>query len=133
MTDVIVSYEGALRCRAEHQDSGIILLTDAPKDHHGQGENFSPSDLLSVALGSCILSVMGIAAQSMNLEINGASATVSKQMHNAPRRIGQIAVSVHIPGSFDPTQRTKLEAAAHACPVHQVLGIDAPITIDWVS
>jgi uncharacterized OsmC-like protein len=133
MLDTVVSYEGSLRCRAEHADSGAVVLTDAPKDHHGQGESFSPSELLSVSLGSCILSVMGIAARSMNIDIIGATATVGKEMANAPRRIARIAVTVRVPGSFDDRQRAKLEAAAHACPVHNVLGIEAPIKIEWMG
>jgi putative redox protein len=108
MTDMVVSYEGALRCRARHEESGTILVTDAPRDHHGQGESFSPSDLLSVSLGSCILSIMAIAARSIDTDIPGATATVAKEMEtipNMPRRISRIAVEVRIPGTFDRRQR----------------------------
>ncbi len=133
MLETIVSYEGNLRCRSEHADSGTIVLTDAPRDNHGQGESFSPSELLSLSLGSCILSIMGIAARSMDTDIVGATAIVTKEMANAPRRIARIAVTVRVPGHFDERQRAKLEAAAHACPVHNVLGIAAPITIDWIG
>ena len=133
MLDTVISYEGGLRCRAEHAGSGMVVLTDAPKDNHGQGEGFSPSEMLSISLGSCILSTMGIAARSMNTDITGATASVAKEMADGPRRIARISVRVHVPGNFDDRQRTKLEAAAHACPVHNVLGIDAPITIDWTG
>jgi uncharacterized OsmC-like protein len=133
MLDTVVTYDGNLRCWAKHAESGAVVLTDAPKDHHGQGETFSPSELLSVSLGSCILSIMGIAARSMSIDITGATATVSKEMVNAPRRIARIAVAVRVPGSFDDRQRAKLEAAAHACPVHNVLGIEAPITVEWAG
>lgn len=131
MSQIVVSYEGGLRCRAEHPNSATVILTDAPKDHHGKGEGFSPSELLSVSLGSCILSIISIAAQAMRTEITGATATVVKEMGNRPRRITDIGVEVRIPGSFDQGQRAKLEAAAHACPVHRVLGIEAPITMLW--
>jgi uncharacterized OsmC-like protein len=133
MADTIVSYEGQLRCRAEHSASGAVIVTDAPKDHHGRGEGFSPSDLLSVSLGGCILSIMGIAANAVDADIAGATATVSKDMADAPRRIARIAVHVRVPGRFNARQRAKLEAAAHSCPVHGVLGIAAPITIDWTG
>ena len=74
MSGTVVVYAGKLRCRAEHDESGAILVTDALKDNHGLGEGFSPSDLLSVSLGGCILSIMGIAAQSMNGDIARAAA-----------------------------------------------------------
>ena len=131
MSEIVVSYEGGLRCRSEHAESGVIAFTDAPKDHHGQGLSFSPSELLSVSLGSCILTIMDIAAQSIGVDIAGATATISKEMANNPRRIAQISAIVRVPGTLDDRQRAKLEAAAHACPVHNVLGIDAPIIIQW--
>jgi putative redox protein len=131
MSEVQVSYEGGLRCRSEHAESGALIMTDAPKDHHGQGASFSPSEMLSVSLGSCILTIMGIAAQSIGVDIAGATATITKKMSNNPRRIAQISATVRIPGSLNERERAKLEAAAHACPVHNVLGIDAPIIIQW--
>lgn len=131
MVDTVVAYEGGLRCRTEHAGSQAVVLTDAPADNHGSGNGFSPTDLLSVSLGSCILSVMGIAAQSMDLDISGATATVSKEMANSPRRITQILVTVRVKGSFDNRQRRALAAAAHACPVRVALAIEVPITIEW--
>lgn len=133
MSDTIIVYEGGLRCRADHADSGTVIVTDAPKDHHGLGQSFSPSELLSVSLGSCILSIMGIAAQSMNIDVTGATATVTKEMANSPRRIARISVVVRVPGDLDAKQRQKLEMAAHACPVHNVLGIEAPIMMEWMG
>ena len=133
MVETLVSYEGGLRCRAEHSETSTVILTDAPKDHHGKGEGFSPSELLSVSLGSCILSMMAIAAQSMGIDLVGATAKVSKEMSNTPRRISRLSVVVRVPGSFDDRQKAKLTAAAHACPVHAALGISAPIEIDWLG
>ncbi|MEO9133071.1 MAG: OsmC family protein [Sphingomonas sp.] len=133
MTGTTVEYRGGLRCRAEHIESGVIVITDAPKDHHGLGSSFSPSDMLAVSLGSCILTIMGIAAQSMDIDIAGATATVEKEMANAPRRIARIAVAVNVPHNPTPDQVRKLEAAAHACPVHTCLdpALDTPISFTW--
>lgn len=104
---------------------------DAPQDLNGRGENFSPSDLLSVSLGGCVLSIMAMAGRVAGLELAGATATVTKTMGNAPRRITTLSVTVRVPGRYDAAQRRRLTAAADACPVHAVLGIDAPITIVW--
>nr|WP_240456405.1 OsmC family protein [Sphingomonas yabuuchiae] len=104
---------------------------DASQELGGRGENFSPSDLLSVSLGGCVLSIMAMAGRVAGLELAGATATVTKQMGNAPRRITTLGVTVRVPGRYDTAQRKRLEAAAAACPVHAVLGIDAPIAIIW--
>ncbi len=130
MSDIAVTYEGSMHCTAKHE-SGTILTTDAPKDNQGNGESFSPSDLLSVSLGSCILSIMGIAARTLGVDITGATAHIEKEMANAPRRINRITVNVRVPGVLDQRQRSKLEEAAHACPVHNVLKLDAPILFEW--
>ena len=124
-------YEGGLRCHVAHPDNGAVLVMDASQELGGRGENFSPSDLLSVSLGGCVLSIMAMAGRVAGLELAGATATVTKQMGNAPRRITMLGVTVRVPGRYDTAQRKRLEAAAAACPVHAVLGIDAPIAIIW--
>jgi putative redox protein len=131
MSETTVIYEGGLRCRAVHGESGAVVVTDAPKDNQGNGESFSPSEMLSVSLGSCILSIMGIVARSNGIDMTGATATVEKEMGNAPRRIVKIAVRVRVPGELNEEQRGKLVAAAKACPVHAVLNVDAPILFEW--
>ncbi|MEH3103598.1 MAG: OsmC family protein [Sphingomonas phyllosphaerae] len=133
MSDFTVAYEAPLRFRATHADSGAALVMHGPQELGGTGEGFSPSDLLSLSLGGCILGIMEIAARAMDIGVDGATATVSKDMGGNPRRITHLSVIVRIPGTFDDRQRRKLEAAAHACPVHNALGIDAPIVFDWVG
>ncbi|WP_156884145.1 OsmC family protein [Sphingomonas sp. LK11] len=127
----MIHYEGGLRCHVAHPDNGAVLVMDASQELGGRGENFSPSDLLSVSLGGCVLSIMAMAGRVAGLELAGATATVTKQMGNAPRRITTLGVTVRVPGRYDTAQRKRLEAAAAACPVHAVLGIDAPIAIMW--
>jgi putative redox protein len=109
----------------------VVVVTNAPKENHGNGASFSPSDLLSVSLGSCILSSMGLFARAMDVDMTGATATVEKKMANAPRRIAKISVHVHVPAELAESQQQKLEAAAHGCPVHNILNIDAPISFSW--
>jgi putative redox protein len=90
--------------------------------------------LVGAALGSCILTVMGITARALGIEIDGATAIVEKDMAAAPaRRISRLAVHVHVPHQVDPTHRAKLEAAAHSCPVHKSLHpeIESPIMFTW--
>lgn len=116
-----IFYEGDLRTRAVHE-TGEAIETDAPKDNQGQGRMFSPTDLVGVALGSCILTVMGIIAKSMKIDLKGTRMVVSKQMAAAPsRRIGQIKVEIFCPQTFAPDVTARLQKAAENCPVHHSL------------
>ena len=80
MTRISCRYTGDLHCSAEHEPSGVTLNTDAPPDHDGRGESFSPTDLLATALGTCILTVMGITAKRRNWSVTDAEASVEKIM-----------------------------------------------------
>ena len=52
-----------MHTEAKHCLSGCVIKTDAPKDHDGKGENFVPTDLLASALGTCVITIMGIEAK----------------------------------------------------------------------
>jgi putative redox protein len=94
MVTMQFEYQGDLHCRAVHGPSGTELNTDAPTDNQGRGESFSPTDLVATALGTCMLTVMGIAARTLNIDIAGTKATVEKEMTTAfPRRIARLASS----------------------------------------
>ncbi|QMV17906.1 OsmC family peroxiredoxin [Granulicella sp. 5B5] len=133
MVTIQMEYEGDLHCRAVHGPSGTALATDAPKDNQGRGESFSPTDLVATALGTCMLTTMAIMARTLNVEIAGAKATVEKEMTPAPRRIGSLATTVHMPTALDADTQLKLERAAHTCPVLRSLhpDVNAPITFIW--
>ena len=134
MVRIEMVYEGDLHCRAVHGPSGTALSTDAPKDNQGRGESFSPTDLVATALGTCILTTMGIQARPLGLNIDGATASVEKEMTaEGPRRIARLAVRVNVPHALGETDRLKLERAAHTCPVHRSLhpDVQAPIDFTW--
>lgn len=134
MVTIDVEYQGDLHCRAVHGPSRAELTTDAPTDNQGRGESFSPTDLVATALGTCMLTVMGILARTLNLDIAGATATVEKEMTStAPRRIQSLTVRIHVPGILSAEDRLKLERAAHTCPVHKSLhpDIHTPIEFTW--
>jgi len=129
-----VRYEGGLRTRAVHAPSGTELLTDAPVDNRGQGRSFSPTDLLGTAVGTCILTLMGIAAQDRGFDLAGASATVEKHMLATPRRrIGRLVVEIVVPQDPGPEGRRVLEAAARGCPVSASLApeVAVELTFRW--
>ena len=134
MVAIQFEYQGDLHCTAVHGPSGTELNTDAPTDNQGRGESFSPTDLVATALGTCMLTVMGIMARTLNIDIAGTTATVEKEMTTAaPRRIASLAVKIQVPHSVSPEDREKLERAAHTCPVHKSLHPDvhAPVEFTW--
>lgn len=133
MVAIQFEYEGDLHCKVVHGPSGTELFTDAPKDNQGRGESFSPTDTVAVALGSCMLTTMGILAQTLNLDITGSTATVEKEMANSPRRIQRLAVRIHVPHAFGEQDRLKLRRAAETCPVTKSLhpDIEVPFEMTW--
>jgi len=118
MTSTVV-YEGNLRTVCTHLKSGSSIETDAPPDNQGKGERFSPTDLVATALGSCMLTIMGMKARDIDVDLSEVKIDVEKIMKADPRRIGGINLTFHFPDSLilDDKQRTILERAAHTCPV----------------
>ncbi len=125
-------YQGQLHCEATHGPSSQKLLTDAPTDNGGRGESFSPSDLVATALGTCVLTIMGIVAARHDVDLKDTSVSVNKEMVQSPtRRIGRLTTVVTFPSALelDDAMKDRFIAAARQCPVHQSLhpDIDAPI------
>jgi uncharacterized OsmC-like protein len=116
-----IKYKGDLRTTAIHLDSGSEINTDAPKDNHGLGETFSPTDMVCTALASCILTIMAIAVERDNIDIKGTTAVVKKTMGKNPRRIAKIDIDLTFPREYDQKTKTVLERAAYNCPVHHTL------------
>lgn len=131
MVQIDLEYQGGLRCSAVHGPSGTQLITDAPVDNHGKGESFSPTDLCAAALASCMMTIMGIQAEAKGWKLEGAKASVEKEMSaDLPRRIAQLTVTMNIPGQWDDSQKKQLERAAHTCPVHHSLHPDIKIVLN---
>ena len=136
MVAITMRYGGELRCSAEHGPSGSRITTDAPVDNHGKGEAFSPTDLVGAALGTCMMTIIGIVAERHGLDVAGMTAETTKVMSaDPPRRIAGLRTRLTIPLSADHPQRQLLEQAAHTCPVHKSLaaGIDAAIEFVWTG
>ena len=135
--EIDILYQGALRCAATHGPSKTQLITDAPVDNHGRGESFSPTDLVATALGSCILTTMGIVAQRHQLDISGTRVHVVKEMIQQPvRRIGALPVEVIFPADkavrLSTADRHLLENAARHCPVYQSLHPEVAHPLEFV-
>jgi putative redox protein len=133
MVEMEMVYEGQLHCQAKHGPSGAVMSTDAPRDNMGRGEAFSPTDLVATALGTCILTTMGIVAQRNNIDMAGATARVTKEMVSQPvRRIGKLSVTIRMPRKLSEDDQRRLENAAHICPVKKSLHQDVEVPIEFV-
>ena len=134
MVEIQIQYLGDLRCEAAHGPSEKTLLTDAPVDNCGRGESFSPTDLVATALGTCIVTTMGIFAQRHGINLSGAKVTVQKEMTSVPtRRIARLASELILPLPPTHPHREALERAALTCPVHQSLhpDVEKPVSFVW--
>jgi putative redox protein len=132
MTSKII-YNGNLRTTATHLQSGTVIETDAPKDNQGLGERFSPTDIVSTALGSCMMTIMGIAAKTHEINIDLTECSIEKIMAANPRRIAEIVVEMYMKGqpSFTDKQKSILEHAALTCPVYLSLHPDLKKTVNF--
>lgn len=118
MESILIEYKGELRTEVIHLKSGNRLVTDAPTDNHGKGESFSPTDLLCVALGTCMMTVMGIAANAYKIKIDGCLMKITKIMANNPRRVAEAIIDFSFAANdFSQKEKAILEEAALTCPV----------------
>jgi len=128
-----VTYNGDLRTTAVHIQSGSAIESDAPVDNKGKGERFSPTDMVATALASCMLTTIGIAANTHNFSIVGAVCDVEKIMYPDPRRIGEIRIAFHFPKgmAYSVKEKTIIERSALTCPVHISLHPDLKKTVTF--
>ena len=129
-----VTYTGDLRTLSVHLQSGKEFITDAPVDNHGLGQAFSPTDTVANAVATCMLTVMGIKARAMGVDITGATAEVTKTMASDPRRISKVEVSLSLPAGISGKDRKILEHTGKTCPVIQSINpaIEKELEFHWV-
>lgn len=125
-------YKGDLRSEATHLQSGTTILTDAPTDNHGRGEAFSPTDLLATALGSCMLTIIGLAAKTHGFNIDGTELETTKIMATDPRRVGEVVLTFNFPkNNYTEKERKIIEASAKSCPIAQSLSEKLVQTVNF--
>uniref|UniRef100_S0DG48 Putative stress response protein n=1 Tax=termite gut metagenome TaxID=433724 RepID=S0DG48_9ZZZZ len=124
MATLKTKHLGGLRTEITHLQSGNKVTTDAPTDNNGRGEFISPTDMVAGALGSCMLTLMEMAAARMGLDMAGTTLDITKVMVADPRRIGEVHIDVRFPFAADEKTRTILQRAADTCPVAKSLHTD---------
>ncbi len=128
-----VTYLGNLRTENVHLKSGNKFITDAPTDNNGKGEAFSPTDTVATGLANCMITMMGIKARDLQVNMDGTTAMVTKTMAADPRRISKIEVVLNFPAGIDDKSKKILENTARTCPVHYSLhpDIERAIVFNW--
>jgi len=125
-------YLGDLRVRAVHSSSGAEIITDAPVDNQGQGRSFSPTDLAAASVATCMITIIGIQAKSIPLDVTGLKVEIEKHMtKTAPRRIEQLDIKMMMPAGIPEELRPRLIRTAEACPVKQSFRDDTLINLQW--
>jgi uncharacterized OsmC-like protein len=130
METVNTTYLSQLRTKAKHKQSGMEIITDAPIDNNGKGDAFSPTDLLATALGSCMLTIMGIAANAHGFNIDNTKIKITKIMSANPRKVCEVIIELNFPkNNYNKKEIKIIETAAKTCPVALSLHPDLKQTL----
>ena len=126
MATASTKYLGQLRCSNVHLQSGTEIFTDAPTDNKGMGSAFSPTDLCALSLTTCIITTLGIYAQTKDFEILNITAETTKHMASDPRRISKISSYIHVelPAGLPENIQEIMIRVANTCPVARSLHPD---------
>lgn len=127
---ITAKYIGGQQVELEHGPSGNKILTDLPADNGGQGRTFSPTDLFSSSLASCILTIMAKVAERDGLKFEGAAIEVEKHMQESPRRVAKFTGVISFPAGVDEKTGAKLLEFIKACPVHRSLHPDIKVEFE---
>ena len=131
-TKISCKYLGDLHAEAKHSLSGSIIHTDAPKDHDGDGKDFAPTDLLASALGTCIITIMGIEAKRRGWKLGEINVDVYKTMTtNGPRKIKLLILEIFMPHELDKDKLKVLQSVSKDCPVKLNLEESIDIRFNW--
>ncbi|MBW7936694.1 MAG: OsmC family protein [Flavobacteriales bacterium] len=132
MSNMTLKYTGDLRCELTHY-SGVKIYTDAPVDNHGKGESFSPTDLMCSSMAACMVTIMGIEAQKLNVPFSDVYVDIKKIMVIQPRKIGRIELKVHMPEFLkDHPCRVQIEQAGLNCPIALSIHPDLILDISFI-
>ena len=129
-----VFYKGNLRTKCVHLKSENEIITDAPVDNFGKVEVFSPTDIVATALASCMVTVMAIKADQLNIDFKKINADVEKIMSSSPRRISEIKIKINLPVKISKKDKTIIERAGDNCPIHNSLNpkVKRTIKYNWI-
>ena len=127
------SYLGELRVSSTHLASNTEIITDAPVDNNGKGESFSPTDLVATALGTCMITVMGIYAEKNGILMPNVYSRTNKVMSSTPRKISKLKIEIIFgDNQLSDVEKQCLKDEALNCPVAKSLHPDLKQEIEFI-
>lgn len=132
MSTLEITLLDSTRCLAMHAESGTKLITDVTPHYGGGGSSFSSTDLVGVALATCIGSSVAPVAEREGIALDRFRISVEKTLLTNPRKIGALRVEIRMPSGLTDAQIKKLTNAAKTCAVHRTLreAIDIEVKLE---
>jgi uncharacterized OsmC-like protein len=116
-----IRLSGGGQCRVSHGRSGASLRTATPPEYGGLGNSFSATDLLVVALGTCIATDLEPVAERHGIPLPSIELTVSKELSTSPKRLVTLRVHVALPASVPDDVVRRISRASNTCVVRRSL------------
>ena len=121
------------RCQIRHKLAGAEIITDLPPEHGGNGRSFSSTDLVSAALGSCILTSMDSILEREGYDPKKIRISITKVLSENPKMIKSISLEIAYPENLGGELLKKLERAIATCPVKRSLNEEVEIKIQFIT
>ena len=130
MNTVKLIYDSDNHVTAVMEPQHKIVSVDCP--YTGDGEEFSPANLLSISLGSCMLLAIGVVAQRADLDLSGTTVNVRFKEEAKPfPHVAAIHYIIDIPRHFSAVDMRRIENAADLCPIKSNIGDNTEITVEF--
>lgn len=92
-------------------------------------QDMNPGELLTAALGGCMLTMVGYMASKRGDNAQGSTADITAKFDDKHSRIVAFDIVLTFPASFTQEQKDAYARAAQTCPVHHSLREDIEYTV----
>ena len=125
---ITVTHERGKRFAAQVRTHRIV--TDQSPRSGGEDSAPTPLELLAAALGSCVALYVHQFCASRGYAQHGTRIEVTSRNAANPNRIGELAVTVHLPRALPAHAMEMLERVVRSCPVHNTLVHGAEVSVE---
>ena len=129
MTELYVSLIGKGECSVKHDKSTTKIITGSPREYGGTGNEFSSTDLLSAALGTCIATTIEDVLDRNKIKYENIEIVVKKELSSRPKEIKRINVEILINEKVDLKILDIIRRSAKSCLVHKSLIVKPEINV----